>query len=68
MNSALPRMVHPLCSEARLSLIRGVLPMVLTMSSHTCIRKARLSALMKHIRNVAGRTTYSPASGDLVSR
>jgi len=62
INSALPRMVQLVASEARLSLIRGVLPMVLTMSSYTCMRKARLTTLTKHIRNVAGRTTYGPAS------
>ena len=32
MNSALPRMVQPVASEARLSLISGVLPMPATTS------------------------------------
>ena len=37
MNSALPRMVHPVASEARLRVINGVLPMAPTIPSQICI-------------------------------
>src|SRR5262245_11067736 len=39
MNSALPRMVQPVCTEARLSRIRGVLPIASTMPSRVCMPK-----------------------------
>jgi len=35
MNSALPKIVHPVASEARLSLISGVRPIAPTMLSQT---------------------------------
>src|SRR6185312_11419542 len=37
MNSALPRMVQPVASEARFSLIRGVLPIASTTSLLNCM-------------------------------
>src|SRR5215211_4217361 len=37
MNSALPRMVQPVASDARSSLISGVLPMASTMPSQICM-------------------------------
>ena len=37
MNSALPRMVQPVCADARSSLISGVLPMASTMPSRICM-------------------------------
>ena len=37
MNSALPRMVQPVASETRSSLISGVLPIASTMPSLNCI-------------------------------
>jgi hypothetical protein len=42
MNSALPRMVHPVAAEARSSLISGVLPMVSTIPSLVCIAAVRV--------------------------
>ena len=39
MNSAFPRMVQPVCSETRWSLISGVLPMPSTMPSRTCMEE-----------------------------
>ena len=40
MNSALPRMVQPVASEARLSLINGVLPMASTIPLRVCMSVA----------------------------
>jgi hypothetical protein len=37
MNSALPKMVHRVAAEARLSAIKGVLPMASTIPSLACI-------------------------------
>jgi hypothetical protein len=37
MNSALPKMVHRVAAEARLSTIKGVLPMASTIPSLACI-------------------------------
>ena len=40
MNSALPKMVHCVAAEARLSSIKGVLPMVSTIPSLVCMCEA----------------------------
>ena len=45
MNSALPRIVQPVASEARLSLISGVRPMAPTMPSQTCMSDLSIGAL-----------------------
>src|SRR5262245_27695750 len=42
MNSALPRMVHPVAAEVRSSLISGVLPMASTIPSLVCIAAVRV--------------------------
>src|SRR5262249_50911086 len=39
MNSALPRMVHPVAAETRSSLISGVLPIASIIPLQNCIRK-----------------------------
>ena len=44
MNSALPRMVQPVCSDACLSLISGVLPMAWTIPSRICMSIVDLGA------------------------
>src|SRR3990172_1563554 len=45
MNSALPRMVQPVVSEALGSRMRGVLPMAAETSPHACIVRRRSIAL-----------------------
>ena len=49
MNSALPRMVQPVASDARSSLISGVLPIAATMSSLTRMVAISTAPAIRHV-------------------